>query len=204
VAAGPEAPEIHKLPTFHDRTGFIDAMADRVAAALERIPAGRRASAPLVFTAHSIPVSMAESSPYVAQLEESCHLVSQAVGRDGVLVYQSRSGPPTQAWLGPDVGDYIRELHAGGGLTDLVLAPIGFLSDHMEVVYDLDTEAAGLCQELGVNLFRASTVGVHPAFVSMIRDLILERMGGCAGREACPPDCCAAPGRPAVRAGEAR
>jgi ferrochelatase len=204
TAVGPGAPEIHKLPTFHNQPGFIRAMADRVGAALDEIPAERRGSAPLVFTAHSIPVSMARSSPYVAQLEESCRLVSDAVDRAGVLVYQSRSGPPTQPWLEPDVCDHIRQLHAGAGLTDIVLAPIGFLSDHMEVVYDLDTEAAGLCRELGVNLCRASTVGVHPSFVSMIRELILARVDGSAGVDACRPECCAPPARPPIRSAVAQ
>jgi len=103
-------------------------------------------------------------------------------------------------------------LHAGGDLTDLVLAPIGFLSDHMEVVYDLDTEAAGLCRELGVNLFRAATVGVHPAFVSTIRELILKRTEGrerrrlgtlSAGCDTCGPDCCPSPKRPLAKSAEA-
>jgi ferrochelatase len=198
-AVGPGAPEIHKLRTFHNHPGFIQAMADRVRSALSRIPEDRRAAAPLVFTAHSVPLSMAETSPYVAQLEESCRLVSQAVGHAGTLVYQSRSGPPAQPWLAPDVCDYIRELHAAGGLADLILAPIGFLSDHMEVLYDLDTEAAALCRELGVALFRAATVGVHPAFVSMIRELILERMEDRASCDACGPDCCLPPKRAPVR-----
>jgi ferrochelatase len=199
AAAGPGAPEIHKLPTFHNRSGFIRAMADRVRAALDAVPEERRASAPLVYTAHSVPLAMAQSSPYVAQLEDACRLVSQLVGREGTLVYQSRSGPPSQPWLEPDVCQTIRQLHAAGGLADLVLAPIGFLSDHMEVVYDLDTEAAALCRELGVNLSRASTVGVHPAFVSMIRELIVERVDGRVAGDDCRPDCCAPPARPPVR-----
>jgi ferrochelatase len=199
AAVGPGAPEIHKLPTFHNRPGFIQAMASRVCDALDRIPPERRASAALVYTAHSVPLSMAQSSPYVAQLEEACGLVSRSVGRSGVLVYQSRSGPPLQPWLEPDVCRYIRQLHTAGGLVDIVLAPIGFLSDHMEVVYDLDTEAAGLCRELGVNLYRASTVGVHPALVSMIREMIAERLDGYPANEACPSDCCAPPAGPPVR-----
>jgi ferrochelatase len=196
VEAGAGAPEIHKLPTFHDRPGFLRAMADRVIAALAAIPAERRAAAALVYTAHSVPLAMARSSPYVAQLQESCRLVSDIVGREGVLVYQSRSGPPGQPWLEPDVRDYIRHLHAAGGLTDLVLAPIGFLSDHMEEVYDLDTEAAELCRELGVNLSRAATVGVHPAFLATIREMIAERADGRAPNDDCRPDCCAPPARP--------
>ena len=195
-AVGPGAPEIHKLPPFCSRPGFLAAMADRVRTALDAIPAGRRAAATLAYTAHSVPLSMAQSSPYVAQLEEACRWVSQAVGHEGALVYQSRSGPPTQPWLGPDVCEHIRQLHAAGGLTDVVLAPIGFLSDHMEVVYDLDTEAAELCGSLGVNLWRAATVGVHPLFVSMIRELIAERVEGRVVHEECPADCCAPASRP--------
>ena len=208
---GEDAPEIHKLRTFHDHPGFIEAVADRVRIALGKIPDSRRAAARLVFTAHSIPRSMAETSPYVAQLSEACQLVSQAVGRPGDLVYQSRSGPPTQPWLEPDVCDHIQQVHAGGGLTDLVLSPIGFLSDHMEVVYDLDTEAAALCRDLGVNLCRAATVGVHPVFVSTIRELILERTEGGARRslgtlsaDTCGPGCCPAPIRIPVKPVEAR
>lgn len=196
---GPGAPEIHKLPPFPDRPGFIAAMADRVRTALESIPAGRRESAVLVYTAHSVPMSMAQSGPYLSQLEEACRQVSQAVGREGRLAYQSRSGPPGQPWLEPDVCQYIRQLHAAGGLQDLVLAPIGFLSDHMEVVYDLDTEAAALCRELGVHMARASTVGVHPAFVAMVREMVEERLRGNGPTDLCRPDCCAPPARPASR-----
>ena len=195
AVAGPGAPEIHKLPTFHNRPGFIQAMADHVRAAIDALPADRRSAATLVYTAHSVPLSMARTSPYVEQLQEACHLVSQSVGREGALVYQSRSGPPSQPWLEPDVCQHIRQLHAGG-VTDIVLAPIGFLSDHMEVVYDLDTEAAQLCRELGVNLSRASTVGVHPAFVSMLREMIAERVDGGAPTDVCRPECCALPTRP--------
>jgi ferrochelatase len=195
AAVGPGAPEIHKLPTFHNRPGFIQAMADRIRTALDALPADRRSAATLLYTAHSVPLSMAQSSPYLEQLEESCRLVSEAVGRDGALVYQSRSGPPSQPWLEPDVCQHIRELHASG-VREVVLAPIGFLSDHMEVVYDLDTEAASLCRELGVNLSRASTVGVHPAFVSMLRKMIAERVEGTAPSDECRTDCCAPAMRP--------
>jgi ferrochelatase len=200
---GHGAPEIHKLGTFHDHPGFIRAMAHRVRDALNRIPAGRRDAAPLLFTAHSIPLMMASTSPYVAQLEESCRLVSQAVGHAGTLVYQSRSGPPSQPWLGPDVCDHIRQLHARGDLTDLVLAPIGFLSDHMEVLYDLDTEAASLCRQLSVNLSRARTVGTHPAFIAALREMILERTSRRTRCDTCLADCCPAPSRLPVRSAEA-
>jgi ferrochelatase len=138
---------------------------------------------------------MARTSPYVEQLQESCRLVSEQVGRTGPLVYQSRSGPPSQPWLEPDVCQHIRDLHTAG-VTDIVLAPIGFLSDHMEVVYDLDTEAALLCREVGVNLKRASTVGTHPAFVRMLQEMIAERADGNRPDDACRPDCCAVPARP--------
>ena len=201
----PDGLEIHKLRTFHNHPGFLEATADHVCAALERIPTQRRARARILFTAHSIPLSMAAVSPYVAQLEESCHLVSEMLGRpDGALVYQSRSGPPSQPWLEPDIADAVRQLHSQGGLEDLVVAPIGFLCDHMEVVYDLDTEFAGLCRQLDINMVRAATVGVHPAFVSMIRELILERTEGVPPRAAgrtgaapafCAAGCCATPRR---------
>ncbi len=200
MEVGPGAPEIHKLRTFHNHPGFIAAAADRVRAALDQIPSDRRDSALVVFTAHSIPLAMAEASPYVEQLRDSCQLVCQMLGKPaGALAYQSRSGPPTQPWLEPDICDYIRQLHSRGGLADIVVQPIGFLSDHMEVIYDLDIEAAALCRELCVNLFRAATVGVHPAFVSMIRELILERTSDQQRRalgklgpdcDCCQPECC--------------
>ena len=196
AGVGPGAPEIHKLPTFHNRPGFVQAMADHVRAAIDALPADRRAAATLLYTAHSVPLSMASTSPYVEQLKEACNLVSQAVGRQGALAYQSRSGPPSQPWLEPDVCLHIRELH-DRGVTDVVLVPIGFLSDHMEVVYDLDTEAASLCRDLGMNMSRASTVGVHQAFVSMIREMIAERIDGAGPDDACRPGCCAIPARPA-------
>jgi ferrochelatase len=201
----PDSLEIHKLRTFHNHPGFLEAVACQIRAGLEQIPAARRGRARILFTAHSIPQLMAAVSPYVAQLEESCHLVCQILGRpDGTLVYQSRSGPQSQPWLEPDIADAVRELHSQGSLEDLVIAPIGFLCDHMEVVYDLDTEIAGLCRQLGVNLFRVPTVGVHPAFISMIRELILERTEEAPRRAAgrmgaacdfCAPDCCASPRR---------
>jgi ferrochelatase len=213
VEVGPRAPEIHKLRTFHNHPGFLTAVAERVRQALEQIEPQRRASASVVFTAHSIPLSMAEASPYVEQLRESCRLVCLILGRPaGDLVYQSRSGSPRQPWLEPDICDYIRERNSSGGLEDIVVVPIGFLSDHMEVIYDLDTEAAALCRDLGVNMIRAATAGVHPAFVSMIRELILERTSGQKrralgtlgpGRDFCNPDCCLLNGMAAGRVGPA-
>jgi ferrochelatase len=162
---------------------------------IDTLPAGQRAAAVLAYTAHSVPLSMARTSPYLEQLQEACKLVSQAVGREGALVFQSRSGPPSQPWLEPDVLQHIRQLHAAGA-ADIVLAPIGFLSDHMEVVYDLDTEAADLCRELGVNLARALTVGVHPAFIAMLREMVAERLDGTGPGDECRAECCAMPARP--------
>jgi protoporphyrin/coproporphyrin ferrochelatase len=155
----------------------------------------------LVFTAHSIPVSMAKNCDYEAQLGETSCLIANALGiKQWRLVFQSRSGSPAQPWLGPDICDYLRELHVEG-ITDVVVAPIGFVSDHMEIIYDLDTEAMALCRELGLNMFRAATAGTHPAFVEMVRELILERIDPQTPRRslgsdgpragACMPDCCA-------------
>ncbi|MCR4411819.1 MAG: ferrochelatase [Thermoguttaceae bacterium] len=205
-AAGPAAPVVEKLRLFYNHPGFIEPMADRVRAALDELPAGRRDSARLVFTAHSIPLAMAACSKYVDQLQEACRLVSERVGRtEWTLAYQSRSGPPEQPWLEPDVGDYLVELHRAGQATDVVVVPIGFVSEHMEVVYDLDVELAGLCETLGIRLVRAGVVGTHPRFVRMIRELVEERLDPAAARlalgplgscpEVCPADCCR-PGRP--------
>ncbi len=181
--AGEGAPEIVKIRPFSGHPLFIEAMADRVRAALTQLPHAR-----LVFTAHSIPLAMAESSPYVRELEIASARVAAAVGvSDWKLVYQSRSGPPAQPWLGPDIGDYLREVRA-----DTVIVPIGFLSDHMEVLYDLDTAARAVCDELGMRMVRAGTVGTHPALVRMIAELIEQEP------EACAADCCAALRRPPV------
>ena len=197
-AVGAGAPEIDKLRLFFNHPGFIDPMAEHVRNAFARLP-----SAALVYTAHSVPVSMAASSQYEAQLQDAGRLVSERAGRnEWRLVYQSRSGPPSQPWLGPDVGDYLRQLHASG-VREVVIAPIGFISDHLEVLYDLDTEARALCDELGMTLVRAATVGNHPAFVSMIADLVAERLDetppialGALGAwpGSCPAGCCG-PGR---------
>jgi len=200
-AIGPQAPRIDKLRLFFNHPGFIEAIADRVRTALEAIPPDRRAAARLVYTAHSIPRAMAEVSPCEKQLREACRLVSQGVGRaEWDLVYQSRSGPPGPPWLEPDVGDFLLQLHRGGGVRDVVLVPIGFLAEHMEVIYDIDVEIAGLCESLGLNLVRAGVVGTHPRFVTMIRELIEERMTAEPSRlalgplgpspDCCPPGCC--------------
>ncbi len=205
-AVGPQAPEIDKIRVFFNHPGFVGPMASHVRDAIAAV--GQGSSTPVLFTAHSIPLSMASSSRYCEQLEEASRLVAEAAGvTNWKLVYQSRSGPPTQPWLEPDVCDAIRALHAES-VPGLVIAPIGFISDHMEVLFDLDTEAADLCKELGIRMARAATVGTAPAFVRAVRDLIAERawqlperaaLGRLpANHDVCPLDCCPAPVRPAA------
>ena len=210
AALGERAPQIDKIRVFFNHPGFVGPMADNVRRAVDRFPESVRAAVPVLFTAHSIPTSMADGCRYGAQLAEACRLVAEQAGVvDWKLVFQSRSGPPTQPWLEPDICDAIRDRHALG-CSHVVIAPIGFISDHMEVLYDLDTEAADLCRELGVEMVRAATVGTDPVFIGMIRDLIAERSGMLTDRVAigqlpanhdvCPLDCCPAPaGRPTGR-----
>jgi protoporphyrin/coproporphyrin ferrochelatase len=205
VGAG--APEVDKLRAFFNHPAFIEATVERVRGALGDIRAEARENVQIVYTAHSIPTSMASTCDYVRQLEEVRGLVSEALGRkNDALVYQSRSGAPGQPWLGPDILDYLREVKEQNLASAVVLAPIGFISDHMEVLYDLDVEARALCDSLGLPMTRAKTVGVHPKFVGMIRELIVERMNpelerralGTLGARAdvCAERCCPAPGRP--------
>ncbi|MEP6820049.1 MAG: ferrochelatase, partial [bacterium] len=176
ASVGGDAPRVEKLRAFYNHPGFIEANVANIQAALQQIPEERRAKTQLVFTAHSIPESMAGNCDYETQLQETSRIVAEGLGaKQWKLVFQSRSGSPSQPWLGPDVRDYLRELHASG-TKDVVVAPVGFVSDHMEIIYDLDTEAMALCRELGVNMVRATTAGTHPAFIGMIRELILERI----------------------------
>jgi len=208
---GDKAPQIDKIRVFFNHPGFIHPMARNLLAALEKFPATvSRNEIGVLFTAHSIPLSMAETSRYVTQLEEASRLVAERAGiTSWQLVYQSRSGPPSQPWLEPDVCDEIRK-RAASGCRHIVLVPIGFISDHMEVLYDLDEEAAAVCQELEVTMHRAATVGTDPEFVSMIRELIAERAWNLpertaignlpANHDVCPLDCCPAPPRRPVAA----
>lgn len=176
----PGAPSIDKIRPFSTHPKFLEAMTDRVRAALHEVPEGR-----LVFTAHSVPLAMAQVSPYVAELRQASAAVASAVGRgEWDFAWQSRSGPPTQPWLEPDICDYLRETR-----TDTVIVPIGFLSDHMEVIYDLDVEAKAVADELGIRLARARTVETHPAMIEMIAELT-EREP-----DACEEGCCPAPVR---------
>lgn len=202
---GEDAPKIDKLRVFYNHPGFIEASADRVREALTAFLPNEADWVRFLISAHSVPSSMALTSPYEKQLRETARLVAEAVGfSDWDLVFQSRSGPPGQPWLGPDILEHLKNLHRRGARSVLV-APLGFLSDHLEVLYDLDVEAAGLARELGMKMVRAGTVGTHPAFVRMIRQLIEERilpnepklaLGSFgANHDVCPADCCPAPQR---------
>jgi ferrochelatase len=183
---GAGAPDVCRLRFFHTDPGFIEPLVRNIGAAMSLFDTPPH----LAFTAHSVPLAMADTSPYVEHLNETCSLIAAELGHsDWKLVYQSRSGPPGQPWLEPDIGDHIRELHASGR-RELVIAPVGFISDHMEVIYDLDTEAAALCEQLGMHMERASTVGSAPEFVRLIRNLLLEPC------KLCEPDCCPRPQRP--------
>jgi ferrochelatase len=209
AAVGEDAPIIDKVRPFWNHPGFIEAMVDRVGDALERVEAGQRAGARLVFTAHSIPRSMAESSDYEEQLRDAAGLIAAGLGAEAPdppweLVFQSRSGPPQVPWLEPDIVDHL-ESRAAAGTTDVVVAPIGFLSDHMEVAFDLDTQAAEAADRLGLRMVRAGTVGTHPTFVRGLADLLDEllvdaeplALGPLGPRVwPCRPDCCPRPSRP--------
>ncbi len=204
---GEGAPEIDKIRAFFNHPGFIEATEERLRDALAQIPADARANVQVVYVAHSIPISMANTSDYVLQLEEVRKLVSDRLGiTNHALVYQSRSGAPGQPWLEPDILDYLRELKDRNLASAVVIAPISFISDHMEVLYDLDIEAQHLCDSLRLPMARAKTVGVHPKFVAGIRELILERTEGAPRRalgslgprhDICAENCCPAPQRPA-------
>jgi protoporphyrin/coproporphyrin ferrochelatase len=205
---GPSAPQVDKLRVFFNHPGFIEPMVESLQRCLDAIPAEERADVTVLFTAHSIPTAMAENCRYEEQLREASRLVAEAAGvARWELVYQSRSGPPQQPWLEPDVGDRIEQLHAAARLTQLIVVPIGFISDHLEVLYDLDTEVRELCGRLGLPMQRAATVGDHPRFVRMIRDLVEERLVAIGERPAlgdlgpshdiCPVGCCSySPVRP--------
>ncbi|MCE9527636.1 MAG: ferrochelatase, partial [Planctomycetales bacterium] len=155
VGAG--APVVDKLRVFFNHPGFIEPMIEKTAAAFAQIPEDRREHAKLLFTAHSIPLGMAATCKFEAQLQEAARLIAAGVGRsDWRLVYQSRSGPPTQSWLEPDVGVALKEVAQAGG-KDVVVVPVGFISDHMEVLFDLDEEAQNIAKQIGLNMVRAAT-----------------------------------------------
>ncbi|MCE7874409.1 ferrochelatase [bacterium CPR1] len=183
-------PVVDKLRVFYNHPGFIGAQTELLRATLKSCPG------PVLFTAHSLPMGMSDRCRYAEQLTEAARLVAEAAGvSDYRLVYQSRSGPPSQPWLEPDVLEVMRTMQGS-----VVLCPVGFISDHMEILYDLDTEARDLAAELGLRFARCPTVGTHPRFVSMVRELVEERLGLRNEREAlgrlgpshdvCPETCC--------------
>ena len=207
---GAQAPVIDKLRPFFDHPGFIEPTVANVTAALAELDPALRGAAHLVFTAHSIPLAQAARCDYAAQLHEAARLVATraAPGLPWSVAYQSRSGPPTQPWLEPDVGDHLGAL-AGTGVRAVIVVPIGFVVDHLEVIYDLDIVARARADALGLPMVRAATVGTAPAFVTMIRQLIAERtedaprlgLGSLPPRPIdCAAGCCPPPppgGRPA-------
>ncbi len=197
---GKGAPTISKLRAFYNHPGFIEPNIEAVATVLNSIPSARRDAAAIAFTAHSIPESMAAGCNYQMQLTETCSLIADALGHvHWKLVFQSRSGAPGQPWLGPDICDHLHTLKEQG-FSEVVVSPVGFISDHLEVKYDLDTQAAEVAMQLGLNMVRAPTVGTHPRFIRMIRELINERIDDGAPRlflgnggpshDICPIDCC--------------
>ncbi len=199
---GQGAPKVDKLRAFYNHPGFIEASADRVRQTLSESFENETDGVRLLISAHSIPSSMAETSDYETQLQETSRLVAEAAGfRRWDLVFQSRSGAPRQPWLGPDILDHLRTLHLEG-VRKILVAPLGFVSDHVEVLYDLDAEALRMATELGIKMARSATVGTHPAFVKMIRLLIAERLSPSEPRLAvgtfgpshdlCRVDCCPA------------
>ena len=206
ASAIPNAPQIDKLRLGFNHPGFIEAMTDRVEAALNALPEAERSNALVLFTAHSLPDSMARSSTYETQLQASCQLVGDRLEHQRwQLVYQSNNASyGREPWLGPDINEALRAAHAEG-VSNVVVAPIGFICDHMEVVIDLDMDAAATARSLGLTMIRAATVGTHPAYIGMIRELIVERISPSAPRRAlgslgpshdrCAADCCLS-GRP--------
>jgi ferrochelatase len=211
VGAG--APVVEKVRMGFNHPLFIDTVADALNAAVAslQVPA---AEVTVLFTAHSIPLSMADHCDYAKQLDEASRLVAEAAGTPNWrLVYQSRSGPPQQPWLEPDVCDAIAAMDEASKLDSLVIVPIGFVSDHMEVMFDLDEEAAQLCAQRGIKMARAASAGTSPRFVKMIRMLVEERLGKRDQKDAigqlgpwhdvCPSDCCQytprRPGPPTAR-----
>jgi protoporphyrin/coproporphyrin ferrochelatase len=219
---GSIAPQVDKLRQYFNHPGYVGSFAAAAAAAIASLPAGLLSAhrttrgtgaldeVDLIFTAHSIPASMAEAAgpaggAYQAQLAETARLVAAQLGwhRPWRLAYSSRSGPPSQPWLGPDINDLLAE-RAAAGSRAVVIVPIGFVSDHMEVKFDLDSEAAATADRLGLAYARAATPGTDSRFVSMITDLVLERLDGTAplalgafgaGPDACPSGCCVPAGR---------
>jgi protoporphyrin/coproporphyrin ferrochelatase len=202
ILVGDGAPQIDKIRPFHNHPRFIETNAYYLTEALKEFPIEIRDRVEVAFTAHSIPLAMAKECEYERQLVETSRLIAEKSGHPSNwhLVFQSRSGPASQFWLEPDIGGFVQELYREKSVQELVIAPVGFISDHMEVIYDLDHEAQKLCNELGIKLIRANTPGVHPEFVQMIVELVEERVSGSSPQSAigrfgpnpdvCPVGCC--------------
>jgi ferrochelatase len=174
---GGAAPGVDYCPGWHAHPLFIRTLAEQIQFGLNNIAADKRPTTPLIFTAHSLPIAMADQSPYVAQVEKTAQLVAEELGHSRWSVaYQSRSGRPSDPWLEPDIGQAIRSL-AAEGASEIVVAPIGFVCDHVEVLYDLDIEARKIAQDLGVCFIRTSCPNDHPTFIQMIADIIEENLG---------------------------
>jgi ferrochelatase len=170
------APEIDYCGGWHDHPLFVQTWVSLIEASFARISTATQHTTPLIFTAHSLPVAMAAGSPYVEQLETTARLIAAKLGRERwSLAYQSRSGRPTDLWLEPDIGQAIRDL-AAQGVSEVVVAPIGFVCDHVEILYDLDIEAKKSAANLGVNFIRASCPNDHQTFIRMIADLIATKI----------------------------
>jgi ferrochelatase len=176
AALGPRAPAVGYVGSWHVHPLFIAAMVERVTAALETLPDALRRDATLMFTAHSIPVAAAERSPYVAEIEASSRAIAERLDRPKwEVAYQSRSGSPREPWLEPDVNPALERLAAGAGRA-VVVAPVGFVCDHVEVLYDLDVEARATADRRGLAFARAATVNDHPLFVRMLADVVREHV----------------------------
>jgi ferrochelatase len=171
---GGRAPAVDYCEGWHDHPLFIQTWAELIERGYAKISTDRRSSAPLIFTAHSLPVAMAARSPYIEQLNASARMIAEKLGqRCWSLAYQSRSGRPADPWLEPDIGDAIRGL-ALKGVKEVVVAPIGFVCDHVEVLYDLDIEAKQIADGLKINLVRAGCPNDHPTFIQMMADVIMQ------------------------------
>lgn len=166
------APVVEYAPGWHDHPLFIEVVADLAETAFMQIPAQRRAATPLVFTAHSVPVALPSTPLYVRQIEEGARLVAEQLGhKHWMVAYQSRSGDPRMPWLEPDINAVLQKL-AADGVQDVVVSPIGFVCDHIEVLYDLDTEARRVALQNHLNMVRAGTVNDHPTFIRMLAEVV--------------------------------
>jgi len=173
---GAAAPAVTFTAGWSQHALFIEAVADLTTMALAEVPAGCRTATPLVFTAHSIPTAMPSIKTYISQIKTGAGLVAQRIGHGRwTIAYQSRSGPALVPWLEPDIGEVLKKL-ASNGASNVVVVPIGFVCDHVEVLYDLDTEAKRIAQRCGLNMVRAQTVNDHPVFIQMMADVVLKTM----------------------------